>query len=37
VNLIIPFRWQRVVHLRFPESKLGEFLTRDELAKANAR
>lgn len=37
VNLIIPHRWQRVVHLRFPESKLGEFLTRSELAKANAR
>jgi hypothetical protein len=34
VNLILPHRWQQVVHLRFPESKLDSFLTRDELKRA---
>lgn len=32
IHLIIPHRWQRVVHLRFPEQKLREFATRADLA-----
>ncbi len=34
VHLFIPHRWQRVVHLAFPEDQLGAFLTREELARA---
>ncbi len=33
MHLIIPHRWQRVVHLRFPASKLDEFPTERDLRK----
>jgi hypothetical protein len=36
VHLIIPHRWQRVVHLSFPESQLDAFLTRGELQRSLA-
>lgn len=31
VHLIVPHRWQRVVHLTFPEDQLDAFLTRDQI------
>jgi hypothetical protein len=34
IHLIVPHRWQRLVHLSFPIDKLGTFLTHDELASA---
>lgn len=34
VHLIVPHRWQRVVHLSFPADQLAAFLTRDELRRA---
>jgi hypothetical protein len=36
VHLIIPHRWQRIVHLSFPEDRLQDFLTRDQLRAALA-
>lgn len=33
VHLIFPHRWQRVIHLTFPENKLDTFLTREQLAR----
>ena len=31
INLFVPHRWRRVVHLRFPEKALKEFLTKSQL------
>lgn len=33
IHLIFPHRWQRVIHLTFPEDKLDSFLTREQLAQ----
>lgn len=33
LHLIMPHRWQQVVHLRFPEDRLETFPTRDDLLK----
>jgi hypothetical protein len=35
VHLIVPHRWQRVVHLAFDIAKLGDFKTREQLVGAN--
>ncbi len=32
IHLIFPHRWQRVIHLVFPENKLDSFRTREQLA-----
>jgi len=34
IHLFLPHRWEEVVHLSFPEDKLGTFLTKEELKKA---
>jgi hypothetical protein len=34
VHLIVPHRWQRIVHLSFPEDKLEAFLTKGDLQQA---
>lgn len=37
IHLIFPHRWQRVIHLTFPEDKLDSFLTREQLALEAAK
>ncbi|HEV7403443.1 MAG TPA: sialidase family protein [Chthoniobacteraceae bacterium] len=34
IHLIVPHRWNRIVHLSFPEDQLASFLTRDELRRS---
>ncbi|MEW6357188.1 MAG: sialidase family protein [Planctomycetota bacterium] len=33
VHLFVPHRWERVLHLRFSESDIGRFLTRQDLCR----
>jgi hypothetical protein len=37
IHLIVPHRWNRIVHLAFPEEQLPSFLTKDELRRALPR
>ena len=37
IHLFVPHRWERVLHLTFPESDLGRFPTAGDLGRALAR